>query len=116
MSFRRASSDTVGRPSFRSRSISAASFSTCAESVDAAGALAFRAGAEWAFTFGRAVFAAALGDDIKLISLLHDRVFPQLQLAVGHAFAGQHVVFVAVPRTDEMHFGVGEIEPARGHV
>src|SRR5438045_1043529 len=100
MSFRRASSDTVGRPSFKSRSMSAASFSTWAEAVDAAGALVFRAGAEGAFTFRRAVFAAALGDDIKLISLLHDRVFPQLQLAVGHAFAGQHVIFVTVPGAD----------------
>ena len=33
-----------------------------------------------------------------------------------HAFAGLHVVFHAVPGTDEMHLGVGEVEPARGLV
>src|SRR5712671_4929423 len=56
---------------------------------------------------------ARLGDDIDVISLLHDLVFTQLQLAVGNALAGLHVVFVAMPGTDEMTLAVGEIQPAR---
>ena len=34
----------------------------------------------------------------------------QLQAAVGDAFAGLHVVFVAVPGADEMHLGVREVQ------
>src|SRR6266404_1361350 len=59
----------------------------------------------------RTAFAvAALRDDINLVSLLHHLVAPQLELAVGDAFAGLDVVFVAVPRAHEMRFGVGEIQ------
>src|SRR5262249_42409999 len=60
-----------------------------------------------------AVWAAVLRDDIDVVPLLQHLVLPQLQFAVGHAFAGLHVVLVAVPGTDEMHLGVGEKEPAR---
>src|ERR1700704_4423236 len=59
---------------------------------------------------------AALRDDIDLVSLLHHLVAPQLELAVGDAFAGLDVVLVAVPRADEMRLGVGEVEPLRGPV
>src|SRR5262249_16884921 len=77
------------------------------------------AGATFAAAFGlplaaeRRDLAAALGDDIKLVSLFHQLVFPQLQLPVGDAFAGLHVVFHAVPGADEVHLGVREIEPLR---
>src|SRR5437588_12581052 len=63
----------------------------------------------------RAVFAV-LGEDINLVAFLHDFILTQLEPAVGHAFAGLHVVFVAVPGTDEMHFVFGEEEPLRGLV
>src|SRR5215469_13814313 len=59
---------------------------------------------------------AALGEDINLIPLLDHFVFAELEFAVGHAFAGLHVVFVAVPGTHEMHFTVREVEPLRGLV
>src|SRR5690349_13251316 len=63
-----------------------------------------------------AVFAARLGDDIKVISLLHGLVFLQFQLAIGDALAGFHVVFHAVPGTGEVHLGFGEVETHRGLV
>src|SRR5690242_8987072 len=59
-------------------------------------------------------FAARLGDDIKVFSLLQGLVFLQLELAIGNALAGLHVVFHAVPWTDEVHFVFGEIEAHRG--
>src|SRR5689334_2155576 len=58
--------------------------------------------------------AAALGDDIDLVPLLHDLVAPQLELAVGDAFAGLDVVLVAVPGAHEMRFGVRKVHPLRG--
>src|SRR6516164_4602750 len=61
-------------------------------------------------------FAARLGDDIKVISLLHRFVFLQLQLAIGDAFAGPHVIFHAVPRADEVHLVFREIQTHRGLV
>src|SRR5260221_678854 len=64
----------------------------------------------------RRVVLAALGEDINLIPFLDDFVFAELEFAVGHAFAGLHVVFVAVPGTYEMHFAVREVEPLRGLV
>src|SRR3979411_1117132 len=65
----------------------------------------------------RTAFAvAALRDDINLVSLLHHLVAPQLELAVGDAFAGLDVVFVAVPRAHEMRFGIGEIQALGGLV
>src|SRR5262249_6511916 len=59
---------------------------------------------------------AALRDDINVIPFLHDLVLAQLHPAVGHALAGLHVVFHAVPRAHEVHLGVGEVEAARGLV
>src|SRR5579864_6296399 len=61
-------------------------------------------------------FAARLGDDIKVLSFLHGLVFLQLQLAVGDALAGLHVVFHAMPRADEVHLVFREIEAHRGLV
>src|SRR5450432_912812 len=122
------------RPSARPRSMSAASRVASAEAVATAAILV--AGFATDFAAGRtgglardAVFcavllgvlfailaAAVLGDDINSVLLLDHLVLPQLELAVGHAFAGLHVVFVAVPGTDEMHLGLREVEPARGLV
>src|SRR5262245_29484072 len=56
---------------------------------------------------------AVLGDDIHVVSLLHDLVLAQLETPVADELAGLEVVFVAVPGADEMHLAVGEIEPAR---
>ena len=50
-----------------------------------------------------------LGEDINLVSLLHDVEFFQLHAPVGHAFAGLHIVFHAVPRADEVHLTLGEV-------
>src|ERR1700730_13546193 len=47
-------------------------------------------------TFFEAVLAARLGDDINVLSFLHDLVLLQLHLAVRHGFAGLHVVFASV--------------------
>src|SRR5262245_32181606 len=100
------------------RSISRASRIASFESSFCGTSLGF-AGATFAAAFGlplaveRRDLAAALGDDIKLVSLFHQLVFPQLQLPVGDAFAGLHVVFHAVPGADEVHLGVREIEPLR---
>src|SRR4051812_2555135 len=76
------------------------------------------AGCTGAVGLGRrtALAVAALRDDIDLVSLLHHLVAPQLELAVGDAFAGLDVVFVAVPRAYEMRFGVGEIKTPGGLV
>src|SRR5260370_23532985 len=74
------------------------------------------------FAAGRGVTAArraafaALGEDINFVAFLQHLVLAQLELAIRHAFAGLHVVFVAVPRTDEMHFVLGEVESLRGLV
>src|SRR5262249_49581514 len=59
---------------------------------------------------------ASSGEDINLVAFLHHLVFAQLQLAIGDAFAGLHVVFVAVPRAHEMHLGLGEVQSLRGLV
>src|ERR1700739_5122351 len=61
-------------------------------------------------------FAARLGDDIKVLSLLHGLVFLQLHLAVGDALAGLHVVFHAVPGADEVHLVFREVEAHRSLV
>src|SRR5262245_21636305 len=60
--------------------------------------------------------AAVLRDDIDVVSFLHDLILAQLEAPVGDAFAGLHVVLVAVPGTDEVQLFFGEIEPARGLV
>src|ERR1043165_7596206 len=41
-------------------------------------------------------------DDVDVLAALHHLVLAQLELAVAAEFAGLHVVFVAVPRADEM--------------
>jgi hypothetical protein len=41
-------------------------------------------------------------DDVDVLAALHHLVLAQLELAVADAFAGLHVVLVAVPRADEM--------------
>src|SRR5580658_1722480 len=64
-------------------------------------------------TFLPIAFAARLGDDIKVFSLLHRLVLLQLHLAIADALAGLHVVFHAVPGADEVHFVLGE-EQAHG--
>src|ERR1700686_4533284 len=62
------------------------------------------------------IFAARLGDDIKILAFLHGLVLFQLHLAVADALAGLHVVFHAVPRADEVHLVFGEEQPHRGLV
>src|SRR5580698_1943298 len=62
------------------------------------------------------IFAARLGDDIKILAFLHRLVFLQLHLAVADALAGLHVVFHAVPRADEVHLVFGEEQSHRGLV
>src|SRR5262245_34081678 len=120
------------RPLASARSISAASRVACAEPAPLFSGLP--AGSEarrgWVrltagctrfaavFACGRRALlaAAVLGEDINLVPFLDHFVFAQLELAVRHAFAGLHVVFVAVPRAHEMHLGVGEVEALRGLV
>src|ERR1700730_17510905 len=63
-----------------------------------------------------ASLAARLGEDIDLVSLLHDLIFFQLEAPVGDAFASLHIVLHAVPGADEIHVGRGEVEPHRGLV
>src|SRR5262249_44292557 len=64
----------------------------------------------------RATLAVALRDDINVVSLLHHLVASQLEPAIGDAFAGLDVVFVAVPGADEVGLGVREVEALRGLV
>src|ERR1700759_1583096 len=66
-----------------------------------------------ATTAGGGPFAAALGDDINLVSLFQHLVLLQLHLPVGDALAGLHVVFHAVPWAHEIHLGLGEVEALR---
>src|SRR5580658_6293566 len=62
------------------------------------------------------IFAARLGDDIKILAFLHGLELFQLHLAIADAFAGLHIVFHAVPRTDEVHLVFGEEQAHRGLV
>src|SRR3954464_15570872 len=55
------------------------------------------------------------GDDIDVLSALHDLVAFQPQPPVGRTFAGLEIVFVAVPWADEVHL-VGESLPVPGSV
>src|SRR5262245_10595004 len=107
-------------PAARPRSTCAASWSAAFDrSPDcvglAAGAVGFARGG-LALAAGLVCVAALLRDDINVVSFLHDLKFAQLQAPVGHAFAGLHVVLVAVPRADEMQLVLGEIEAKRGLV
>src|SRR5437588_7172948 len=52
--------------------------------------------------------AETSGNDIDVLAAAHDRKRFELEPPVRRAFAGRDVVFVAVPRTDEMRLGRGE--------
>src|SRR4051794_14348958 len=56
---------------------------------------------------------AASDDNIDVLPLLDDLVAAQLELAVGGAFAGLEVVFVAVPRAHEMGVLLGKGQAQR---
>src|SRR5580704_2740791 len=45
----------------------------------------------------------ALGHDVDFVATPHHLESLQLQLGIAHAMAGLEVVFVAVPRADEVH-------------
>src|SRR5260370_6555218 len=45
----------------------------------------------------------ALRHDENIVAAPHHVVFAQLELAVADTFAGRKLVFVAMPRTHEMH-------------
>src|SRR5579864_6301264 len=45
-----------------------------------------------------------LGHDVDVVAAAHDLVFLQLEPVVADAAAGGQLVFVAVPRADEVHF------------
>src|SRR6204780_3940453 len=62
------------------------------------------------------IFAARLGDDIKILAFLHGLVLLQPHLAIADALAGLPVVFHAVPRADEVHLVFGEEQAHRGLV
>src|SRR5580658_6005251 len=110
-------------PSTMPRSSTAATRIASAEApLTGAAATAFNAGRTTAARRGgfatalEAGFAARLGDDIKILAFLHGLVFLQLHLAIADAFAGFHVVFHAVPRTDEVHLVFREEQAHRGLV
>src|SRR5271166_3803512 len=64
----------------------------------------------------RASLVARLGEDIYLVSLLHDLVLFQFHAPVADAFAGLHIVFHAVPGADKVHLAVREEQPHGGLV
>src|SRR6266853_1789637 len=112
-------------PADSARSISAASFLAATEASPSGLAAALTgAGLAGAAPLPRGLpaglaetFAAtALRTDIDLVPLLDDLVFAQLELAVGHAFAGLDIVLVTVPGAHEVQLGVGEIQALRGLV
>src|SRR5580698_3804691 len=96
--------------------LSAASLRFSGTGVTAGRTLAADLAAFFATMAFATIFAARLGDDIKILAFLHGLVFLQLHLAVADAFAGLHVVFHAVPRTDEVHLVFGEEQAHRGLV
>src|SRR5689334_12083701 len=111
-----ASSEIASSLFLKARSISSASLMASAESP-VCGVLGFGATVRVAAAFSRAtaagrraVRAAALGDDIHLVSLLQHLELLQLHLPVRDALAGLHVVFHAVPRADEVHVLFGEVQ------
>src|SRR5262249_42737197 len=103
-------------PSRRSRSILAASAVASAEALPSAVTSAVGLTARAAARRTGALAAAALRDDIYVISLLHDLVLAQFHAAIGDTLAGLHVVFHPVPRAHEVHLGLGEVQSARGLV
>src|SRR5215471_3284879 len=118
MSFCSACGDrTSWLPAASARWMSAATCSALAAVVPVAatGAIA-RAAAGLARDFAPTFAVAVLRDDIDVVSLLHHLVAAQLELAVGDALAGLHVVLVAMPRADEVGLGVREVEALRGLV
>src|SRR6516162_5364534 len=62
------------------------------------------------------VIVTASGDDIDVLAPAHHVERLELEMPVGHAFAGRDVVFVAVPRAHEVCLGVGEFVPMPGTV
>src|SRR6266849_203471 len=52
---------------------------------------------------GMSMGVSPSGHDENIFASPHHVVFAQLELAVADAFAGLELVFVAMPRTDEMH-------------
>src|SRR5215472_5356791 len=109
-------------PAASARWISAASASAvptgsaAPAGADAAGVAAGALGRGFTACFTPFFAVAALRDDINVVSLLHHLVAPQLEPAVGDAFAGLDVVLVAVPGADEVGLGVREVEALRGLV
>src|SRR5689334_7227701 len=123
-----ASSEIASSLFLKARSISSASLMASAESrvcdvfgfgatVRVATAFSLAATLGLPVAVGRrADFAAALGDDINLVSLFHHLVFLQLHFPARDALAGLHVVFHAVPRAHEIHVLLGEVQSLRGLV
>src|SRR4051812_30017338 len=99
-----ASTDSAVSLLANSRSISPASWMAWVDNSFCGTTLGFATATLTAATLGlpfaagrRADFVAALGDDIKFVSLFQHLVFPQLHLPVGNALAGLHIVFHAMP-------------------
>src|ERR1043166_5131949 len=59
---------------------------------------------------------ATSGNDIDVLAAPHDLERLELETPVRRAFAGRDVVFVAVPRADEMRLGLGEALAVPGAV
>src|SRR6202051_2158286 len=130
MSFCSASAVTMSSlPATMPRSSVAASFLASAEAPLSAASLRFSGdrvtagrnlAADLAAFFATmafaTIFAARLGDDIKVLAFLHGFVLFQLHLAIADALAGLHVVFHAVPRADEVHLVFGEEQAHRSLV
>src|ERR1700686_1407738 len=96
--------------------LSAASLRFSGTGVTAGRTLAADLAAFFATMAFATIFAARLGDDIKILAFLHGLVFLQPHLAVADALAGLHVVFHAVPRAHEVHLVFGEEQAHRGLV
>src|ERR1700751_3591465 len=62
------------------------------------------------------VMVAASGDDIDVLAAADDVKRLELEPPVGRAFAGRDVVFVAMPRANEMRLGVRKFVPVPGAV
>src|SRR5579862_8504211 len=112
-------------PSTMLRSSTAASLLASADAPSTTSIFGFPAGAAAAgrlvvlagdLTTAFKLLPARLGDDIKLVSLLHRPVLFQPQLAIGDALAGLHIVFHAVPGADEVHLVFGKEQAHRGLV
>lgn len=67
-------------------------------------------GAFFAAGFALAFPAGRSGDDIDVIAFLHDIISAQFEAPVGHLFTGLHVIFVTMPRADEIHPVLGKMQ------